>query len=606
MTAEVGKKAVDHTAAVGQRSSSPTEPPDGNELLSENETHQQQEAVSMQVPDEESSNKVDEAYRHLPRDQAEILMRQITYTEVKASILMIYRHSSCKDLVIIAISAFCAIVAGAALPLMTVIFGNLQNVFQNHLYGDGTETYEQFIDKLGSFVLYYVYLAIGEFIVTYVCTVGFIYTGEHITAKIRARYFESCTRQNIGFFDKISAGEITTRITSDTNLIQEGISQKLSLSLTALATFVGAFVIGFVTYWKLALILSCSVFALTLNVRLGTRSMLKYSKVSLEAYAQGGNLASEVIGSIRNTIAFGTQDRMARRYDKHLRDAERHGLRVKWAMALMVAIMWLIFFLSYGLAFWQGSRFLVDGEIPIYKLLIITMSVMMGSSAFGGIMPNMQALMTAVAASTKIFSTIARVSPIDPASEDGDKLDHVEGHIRLQNIEHIYPSRPKVVVLHDMNLDIPAGQTTALVGGSGSGKSTIVGLIERFYNPVKGTIYLDGHDISKLNLRWLRQQISLVSQEPTLFGTTVYHNIRYGLVGTSFEDESEEKQREVVIEAATKANAHEFVSALPKGYDTEIGQGGFLLSGGQKQRIAIARAIVSNPKSEQTKTTSNL
>ncbi|OAQ70357.1 multidrug resistance protein 3 [Pochonia chlamydosporia 170] len=538
----------------------------------------------------------EEMYRHLPADEAEVLKRQTITPELKQGVAVLYRYASRNDLIIIAVSAICAIASGAALPLMTVIFGNLQRIFQDYFYSLGKMTYDSFVDELSKYVLYFVYLAIGEFVVTYICTVGFIYTGEHISAKIREHYLESCMRQNIGFFDKLGAGEVTTRITADTNLIQEGISEKVSLTLAAIATFITAFVIGFVNYWKLTLILSSTVFALLLNIGIGSSFMLKHNKNSLEAYAQGGSLADEVVSSIRNAIAFGTQDRLARQYDKHLAKAEFFGFRVKSSMAIMVAGMMLILFLNYGLAFWQGSHYIVEGIIPLNKILIIMMSVMIGAFNLGNVAPNIQAFTTAVAAAAKIFNTIDRVSPLDPSADTGDKIENLQGNIRLENIKHIYPSRPEVVVMDDVSLEIPAGKTTALVGASGSGKSTIVGLVERFYDPVQGAVYLDGQDISKLNLRWLRQQMALVSQEPTLFGTTIFKNISHGLIGTQYEHEGEEKHREMVIQAAIKANAHDFISALPEGYETNVGERGFLLSGGQKQRIAIARAVVSDPK----------
>ncbi|KAM0254839.1 hypothetical protein ACHAQJ_006380 [Trichoderma viride] len=542
------------------------------------------------------ADNIDELYAHLPPHQAEILKRQVYTPELKAGVKAIYRYSSRSDVAIISVSAICAIASGAAIPLMTVLFGNLQHVFQEYFYSQGLMTYDQFVHKLSHFILYFIYLAIGEFIVTYICTVGFIYTGEHIAAKIREHYLESCMRQNIGFFDKIGAGEVTTRITSDTNLIQDGISEKVSLTLAALATFVTAFVIGFVNYWKLTLILSSTVFALLINVGTGGRIMLKHNKASLESYAQGGSLADEVLSSIRNAVAFGTQDRLAKQYDKHLQNAEYFGSRVKASMAVMVAGMMLILYLNYGLAFWQGSKFLVEGIIPLSKVLTIMMSVMIGAFNLGNVTPNIQAFTTALAAAAKIFNTIDRISPLDPTDDKGEKLSDFQGNIRLENVEHIYPSRPEVKVMDGVSLEIPAGKTTALVGASGSGKSTIVGLVERFYDPVGGKVYLDGHDISTLNLKWLRQQMALVSQEPTLFGTTIYHNIRHGLIGTEHEGENEEKQRELIIAAAVKANAHDFISALPEGYETNVGERGFLLSGGQKQRIAIARAVVSNPK----------
>lgn len=389
---------------------------------------------------------------------------------------------------------------------------------------------------------------------------------------------------------------MVTRITADTNLIQEGISEKVALTLTAVATFFAAFIIGFVEYWKLTLILLSTVVAISLSMGGGSSVIVKFSKANINAYAQGGTVAEETLSSVRNAVAFGTQDKLAKLYDTHLVKAEYFGTRLKGVLALMIASLMMLMNWNYGLAFWQGSEFLVRGEIPLSKVLTVAMAVMIGSFSIGNVAPNIQAFVTGLGAASKIFTTIDRMSALDSSSDEGERLDKVEGEIRLENVKMIYPSRPEVTVMDDISLVIPAGKTTALVGASGSGKSTIVGLVERFYEPVRGTVYLDGHDISKLNLRWLRQQLSLVSQEPTLFGTTIYENIRHGLVGTAHEHASAEKQKELIEAAAVKAFAHDFITALPEGYETHVGERGFLLSGGQKQRIAIARAICSDPK----------
>lgn len=457
-------------------------------------------------------------------------------------------------------------------------------------------SYGDFYHELTKNVLYFVYLGIGEFVTVYISTVGFIYTGEHATQKIREHYLESILRQNIGYFDKLGAGEVTTRITADTNLIQDGISEKVGLTLTAVSTFVTAFIIAYVKYWKLALICSSTIVALVLTMGGGSQFIIKYSKMSLESYGAGGTVAEEVISSIRNATAFGTQDKLAKQYESHLAEAEKWGTKNQVILGFMVGTMFGLMFSNYGLGFWMGSRFLVDGAVDVGDVLTVLMAILIGSFALGNVSPNAQAFTNAVAAASKIFGTIDRQSPLDPYSDEGKTLDNFEGNIELRNIKHIYPSRPEVTVMQDVSLEMHAGKTTALVGPSGSGKSTVVGLVERFYIPVRGTVLLDGHDIKDLNLRWLRQQISLVSQEPVLFGTTIYQNIRHGLIGTKFERESEDKIRELIEGAAKMANAHDFISALPEGYETNVGQRGFLLSGGQKQRIAIARAVVSDPK----------
>ena len=536
----------------------------------------------------------DEAYAHLPEKERHIVKEQLDIPTVKVTFVTLYRYATRNDLIIVAISALMAIAGGAVMPLMTVIFGQLGGLFQNFFQGLVSQSY--FNSRLSHFTLYFIYLAIGEFVSIYICTVGFIYTGEHVTQKIREHYLAAILRQNIAFFDKLGAGEITTRITADTNLVQDGVSEKVGLTLTAISTFVTAFVIAFVKYWKLTLILGSSVFAIVSIMAAGSTFIIKYNKQSLESYALGGTVAEEVISSIRNATAFGTQDKLARQYDDHLKEAEKWGLKLKVTLAIMIGGMMGIIYLNYALSFWQGSRFLVSGDMTLSDVLTIMLSIMIGAFSLGNVAPNAQAFTTSVAAATKIFNTIDRVSPLDPMNEKGDILDHVEGTVELKNIKHIYPSRAEVVVMKDVNLKVPAGKTTALVGASGSGKSTIVGLVERFYNPVGGHVYLDGHDVSTLNLQWMRRQIALVSQEPTLFGTTIFGNIIHGLIGTEYEHASKDKQTELVERAARMANAHDFVTGLPDGYETNVGERGFLLSGGQKQRIAIARAMVKDPK----------
>ena len=583
----------DETKLVGEKAQLPLDSA-GSASSSSSEDVVKMEKLDSQIIKVGEVKEGEEAWAHLPSHEKDIVKEQLEIPPVTVTYRTLYRYATRNDLLIVALSVVCSIAGGAVMPLMTVIFGNLAGTFQD--YFNGKVDSNKFNHDLDYYTLYFIYLAIGEFVTIYICTVGFMYTGEHITQKIRERYLQAVLRQNIGYFDKLGAGEITTRITADTNLVQDGVSEKVALTLTAASTFLTAFVIAFVKYWRLTLILSSTVFAIVATMGGGSAFIVKYNKQSLEAYALGGTVAEEVISSIRNATAFSTQAKLARQYDKHLKEAEKWGRKLNLSLAIMVACMMGIIYLNYGLSFWQGSRYLVAGDMTLSDVLTIMLSIMIGAFSLGQVAPNAQAFTTAIAAAAKIFSTIDRASPLDPTTDQGKVLDHVEGVVELKHIKHIYPSRAEVVVMDDVNLLVPAGKTTALVGASGSGKSTIVGLVERFYKPVGGEVYLDGYDVSTLNLRWLRQQISLVSQEPTLFGTTIMNNIRHGLIGTEHEHSSEEAQQELIFNAAKMANAHDFVSNLPEGYETNVGERGFLLSGGQKQRIAIARAMVSNPK----------
>ena len=190
-------------------------------------------------------------------------------------------------------------------------------------------------------------------------------------------------------------------------------------------------------------------------------------------------------------------------------------------------------------------------------------------------------------AAAELFAIADRVPPIDSYSDAGKRPESCEGNISLKGVQFAYPARPDVIVLKGIDVDVPAGKTVALVGSSGCGKSTIIQLVERFYDPAQGTVLIDGQDLRELNIGWARSQVGLVSQEPILYVGTVRQNIQYGKPTATQEE----------VEAAAKeANVHNFIMSLPDGYDTEVGEKGTQLSGGQKQRIAIARALVRNPK----------
>lgn len=371
---------------------------------------------------------------------------------------------------------------------MKVIYGQLVGIFS--AFSNQTISGAELSASLSKFTLYFVYLAIGEFIFIYLTTIGFYCSGERIVRKLRFAYLEAVLRQNMAFFDLLSVGEVTARITSDTNLIHEGITSKISLSLTAAATLATAFVIAFVEYWKLALILTCSVVAMAATGTAGAAIAVRHTKQSREFYRSGVMIAEEAIGSIRHVAAFGIEETLASRHFAYVLNAEKSGMKAGIIIALMIAVMHGIPYVSYGLSFWQGSRFVVNGSMSGKGVVTTTLAIVIGAFAVGRVTPNAQAFASSVASASGILKAISRRSSQDPFSVDGLKPERadVEGEIQFKHVRLVYPSRPDVIVIDDLNLEIPAGKITALVGPSGCGKSSIIELIERFYEPVNGHI----------------------------------------------------------------------------------------------------------------------
>ena len=275
-----------------------------------------------------------------------------------------------------------------------------------------------------------------------------------------------------------------------------------------------------------------------------------------------------------------------------------------------------LLFLSYALLFWYGSTLIEDGKVTFQEMMQAIMCLMLGTMGLGQALNDLADQNAGLQAAYRVFMAIdeAAACPIDALSTTGSTHESVTGRIELRNVSFAYPSRPDVTVCKGYSLVIEPGQVVALVGPSGSGKSTIMNLLLRFYDPLAGEVLLDGHEVRDLNIRWLRNQIGYVGQEPTLFSGSVAENIAKGRpqeVALAALDKTLAEQRvddvenrlskgvggadNDIVDATTVSNAHEFISAFPQGYNTDVGEGSVMVSGGQKQRIAIARALVRKP-----------
>ncbi|TCD61612.1 GTPase-activating protein [Steccherinum ochraceum] len=525
------------------------------------------------------------------------------------SFTSLFRFSTRTELIMDFIGLIAASAAGAAQPLMSLLFGNLTQDFVDFetilsIANTGNTTAQASVPAAAAHfrhtaaldASYLVYIGVGMFACTYIYMFVWVYTGEVNAKRIREKYLQAVLRQDIAFFDNVGAGEVATRIQTDTHLVQQGISEKVALVVNFLAAFVTGFVLAYIRSWRLALALSSILPCIAITGGIMNKMISALMQQSLKHVADGGSLAEEVISTVRTAQAFGTQTVLADLYDGHTSKAYIADMKAAAWHGGSMAVFFFVIYSAYALAFDFGTTLIGQGHANAGIVINVFLAILIGSFSLALLAPEMQAITHGRGAAAKLYDTIDRVPSIDSASKDGLKPETCIGEISLENVKFNYPSRPDVPIVKDLSITFAAGKTAALVGASGSGKSTIISLVERFYDPLSGVVRLDGTDIKTLNVRWLRSQIGLVSQEPTLFATTIKGNVAHGLIGTPHEHASDDEKFALIKEACIKANADGFISKLPLGYDTMVGERGFLLSGGQKQRVAIARAIVSDPR----------
>ncbi|GLJ41485.1 hypothetical protein SUGI_0858570 [Cryptomeria japonica] len=488
----------------------------------------------------------------------------------------IFSFADALDCLLILVGTIGAVGTGLVLPIYSLFFSRVVNQI-----GLNTNTVSQY-------ALYIVYLAIAAFAVAWAEISCWMYTAERQTTKMRYKYLEAILKQDVAVFDtQIRTGAILDSFSTDFLLIQESLGDQMASFVSHLATVLAGFAFSLSYEWTVALVVLAIV---PLVVAIGALNASLLSKVTYKGQrAQGlaATIAEEVLSQIRTVYSYVGESKAMESYSKKLKTTVGLGYQEGLVKGVGEGTVKGILYASWGMLCWYAGILLRKGISNVGDTLSSIFNMLLGVVAIGYVLSSLTFIVKGGAAYNKIMEIINQTPILKDNLIDGPETDRLEGIIEFKNVDFSYPSRPDAIVLQNLNLLIPARKTLALVGGSGSGKSTIISLLERFYEPTQGQILVDGLDIKGLKTLWLRQQIGLVSQEPVLFSTSIKENILYGK-----EDANEEE----VMAAAKASNAHDFITNFPERYETKVGEKGVQLSGGQKQRIALARAIVKNPK----------
>jgi len=455
--------------------------------------------------------------------------------------------------------------------------------------------------------------------------------GERLVARLRKNVYESVLKQEIAFYDEHKTGEIVSRLGSDTQLLQTAISTFAPEALVGIIKVIMSIVLMYSINAKLTSMSLAGVSVLCVIAIPFGQKLAALSKQYQDVLGDAQTRSTEALGSIRTVQSFAAEPKELYRYLQRIGDPDApaseqpeettYTVGIKKAIC-QVGVFTVVFGGAFGFLYctlWYGFYLVtIEGTLTLGGLSAFQSYVFIIGGGVGQVATNLTQVWTAVGASGRVFYLLERKPKIknfdgiyeeDTESEKDDETEDIkpteaakpiresivpsipmDGNIEFENVMFSYPTRPDVLVLNAFSLKLPKNTTTALVGSSGSGKSTVVSLIQRFYDVDGGKITLDGVDLTHLDMSWFRSQIGYVQQEPQLFGVSVRENLTYGL-----SEEAAAKITQTELENICRdANAHDFISSWPDGYDTMVGERGITLSGGQKQRIAIARALLTN------------
>lgn len=494
------------------------------------------------------------------------------------------------------IGIFFALGAGIGTPMFYIVFQELVDVVVP-APGAPSPTNDSLYTAIEAIALKMVWVAVGLGLAEGLKE-GFVSFASHrFEYRIKSAFFKSLINQEMGYFDMKKTGAILSHLSEDVSTVVESWTATLAKVFQFSSQVVVAMVLSFRASWLQTLFMLCIVPTMLILVVIGLFIMWT-AKLSSSAAARSLAAATEVIGGMKTVRSMSGEEKEKKRFSKHLNRLILASVLKSTGTGTAMGIGHFIVWGGVAFGFFIGGILITDGigghKISVGKMFEVFGVSLMAVIGIAQAAAELALLMKSIASANQVLKIIERKPQIKPHGGLRIPSDELKGRIVFENVSFAYPSRPDVVVLKDFSLTIEPGESVALVGESGSGKSTITNLIEKFYVPISGKIYVDGYDLMDIDPRWWRRTIGIVTQEPVLFNMTIADNIKYACIHGFSSDRF--LTDEEVSEAATKANAHNFISDLKDKYKTIVGERGVGLSGGQKQRIAIARLCASHPK----------
>ncbi|KAF7585788.1 hypothetical protein BBP40_010091 [Aspergillus hancockii] len=540
------------------------------------------------------------------------------------------------DVFLIICGVIFAIAGGVPFPLLGIVFGDLINDLNTVTCSASADATSELSDSVRTKVLYVIYITIANFCFIYIHTSCWCTVSERLARRYRRRYFESVIKQEANFIESLPSGDVISRLVSDIEVIQSGTSEKVGLVITTLSYFVASYIVAFIKVPKIAGMLISVVPCFMVMSLLGGHYIKKYGGRIAENIGSATSIASSSLSHLTLVHAFNANDRLEARFASYLSQSHKDALKKACTHATQLGFLYFVAYSANALAFWEGAQMIAhsvaneNSSVSVGAVYTVIFVLIDASFILSQVAPFIHVFAAAAGASQRLLAVINRKSVIDATSDEGDKSAAFgEENIEFHDVHFTYPSRPDVPVLQGMSFVIPPKKHTAIVGPSGGGKSTVVSLLERFYDPISGHVTIGGKNFQDINVRYLRGNIGFVQQEPSLLDRSILENIAYGLVSSAHArhqdlapfilnaslPELAEKIRggvsekealsscdsrvtqivDLVKEAAAMSNALNFIEGLPYGLSTSVGTAGNQLSGGQKQRIALARALVREP-----------